>query len=334
MHRITPPDLSLYKQRPALITGGCGFIGSHLVDVLVAGGMECAVVDNLFQQSFHNLRHLEGRIRFYRQDIRDQAGLDRIFAEERPGLVFHLAAHHYIPYCNQHPVEAFENNVIGTQRVAEACRAHGAARLFFASTAAVYGASDTPHRECDLPNPLDIYGVTKYAGEKIVTFLAESSEVPVTIGRYFNAAGPRETNPHILPELCRQVSRSLAAPRVCVGNTTPQRDYIDARDLAEATAVVTSAARNSRLDIVNIGSGVERSVTDLVAMFEAALGTGITIEQDPARMRASDRPHLCADVSRLRETYGWTARMDLLDSVRDILAEAGVEPVRAALACR
>jgi len=307
------------KQR-ALVTGGCGFIGSHLLDILVERGFETLTADILFHDNYRNIAHLEGKAELSKTDIRDRSALNALFAEFRPNHVYHLAAHHFIPYCNQHPVEAIETNVIGTQNVADACVAHGVETVFFASTAAVYGISDTPHQEADMPDPLDIYGVTKAAGEKIMHFATRGTSLKVRIGRYFNAVGNRETNPHILPEIVDQLKANPAGP-LRLGNVSPKRDYIHAADLADASYTLVNHPNSETLDTVNLGSGEEYSVEELVDLFSNALGKKINIESDPARVRKNDRPHLCAGVSKLHEKYGWKRLHSLQEAINELAAQ-------------
>ncbi len=315
--------LSRFTGKTALVTGGCGFIGSHLVELLVRNNVECAVVDNLFQRSFRNIEHLGNTFRFYDCDITDAIRLNDVFEIERPTLVFHLAAHHFIPYCDAHPTDAVRTNCLGTQCVVDACRRFEVDRLFYASTAAVYGVSDASHSEADAPDPLDIYGVTKANGERLVTLLARRTPTMVSIGRYFNAVGPHETNPHIVPEIRRQFLDGVGVRVLRLGNLPPMRDYIHVQDLAEGTVVITCADRPQQVDTVNIGTGVESSVRDLVEMFAEELGTPFRIVQDPARTRKVERLHLRANAEKARSQYGWQALRTLRQAVREVLAEAG-----------
>lgn len=306
------------KQK-ALITGGCGFIGSYLTENLIARGFDCVIVDTLWQNSYANVEPFANKFQLLKVDITDSAALDAAFASQKPDLVFHLAAHHFIPYCDAHPNEAITTNVIGTQNVADSCGKHGVSKLFYASTAAVYGPSDSPHTIDDHIDPMDLYGVTKYAGEKIVTFLTKRSSVKVAIGRFFNAVGLRETNPHIIPEIIKQLIATIDAPVLRLGNVFPRRDYIHAADIAEATATFTTQL-DGTLDIVNIGSAEDWSVTDLVEMFSEELGKPIRVEYDAAKGRKSDRPRLCADTSKLQSKYGWKPTYGVRGAVKDLVS--------------
>lgn len=316
--------------KKALVTGGCGFIGSAVVDNLLSRGMECVVVDNLFQNSLANLEPVLDRIRFEKIDIRNADAMERVFAEERPDMVFHLAAHHFIPYCNQNPQEAISVNIAGTQTVADCCGEFEVERLFFASTAAVYAPSEEPHQETQLPDPMDIYGVTKHVGEKITGFLSKQGVTQVAVGRFFNAVGLRETNPHILPEIVSQLQANPAGP-LKLGNLFPKRDYIHVKDIADG-AVILTMGLDEPFDMVNIGAGNDVTVAGLVEVCERVLGYKIPIESDPLRVRKSDRMRLRADNTKLKMKYGWSPRRNLDNAVMQVLAAASIPVSQHALA--
>jgi UDP-glucose 4-epimerase len=306
------------SERRVLVTGGLGFIGSYLVDTLLAAHRQCTVIDSKFHKDYSHAAHLEGRIALYEDNIADAVRLDRIFEETQPQDVYHLAAHHFIPYCDNHPTDAIGVNIIGTQNVADSCARFGVENLFVASTAAVYGPSDAPHRETERATPMDIYATTKFAAERIGWILTRRSPVRVRVGRYFNAVGSRETNPHIVPEIIEQLRGSISHPRLRLGNIFPKRDYIHASDLAEASFAVVNANTAESFDVVNIGSGKEYSVSDLVGFFSREIGCPIPIEVDKARLRKVDRPHLCASIEKIAHVYGWYPKRGLTDTIREL----------------
>lgn len=304
--------------RTALVTGGAGFIGSYLVEQLINAGVKCSVLDCLFHDSLSNLSSVLSGITLHRADLRSEREVAEVFATTQPEAVFHLAAHHFIPYCDKHPVDTVETNIIGTQMIADACARFGTKRLFYASTAAVYAPSSQPHNESEIPHPPDIYGASKYAGERIVKALSANSRVIVRVGRYFNAVGPRETNLHIVPEIMRQLmDPEFKALRL--GNLFPKRDYVHAADLASGSIRLLSVDTPGNWDVANIGSGKAASVADLIGMFEKALGRPIPVENDPAKTRVSDRPLLVADTTRMKQVYGWQVRRSLDEAVAELV---------------
>lgn len=309
------------KMAKVLVTGGAGFIGSYVCEEALRHGDECHVVDNLFQDSFKNLVHIVDDIKFHHADITEDVQIKKIFEHVRPEIVFHLAAHHFIPFCNENPLEAIKVNVAATQHVVNMCKMYSVEKVFFASTAAVYGVSDKPHRETELPDPMDIYGVTKYCCEKILSFFHEKSKQTIIIGRLFNAIGKRETNPHVVPEIIEQVRRADFADVLYLGNIHPKRDYIHAGDIARAAYHSMVRAKVGEMDIVNIGSGCEYSVGEIVEMLSMLRSRKIHVRIDPDRVRAVDRTHLCADTTKLREQYKFFPRYSIKETLLQLLEE-------------
>jgi UDP-glucose 4-epimerase len=300
-----------------LITGGAGFIGSALSAHLQRQGHEVFVVDNL---SFGR-RELAGvpDERFFHVDIRDAEGLRNVFAGSRPEQVLHLAAVHFIPYCNAHPAEAADININGTLRVLNAAaEAAFVKQVFLASTAAVYPIADGAMPEDQVPDPMDIYGTTKLATEVIAREFHQRTGIPVIIGRFFNAFGPNETNPHLFPEIQRQVITGVRTLKL--GNLDPKRDYIHTQDMGRAIdALLTLPPKGC--EVFNIGRGIEYSVREVVAAFERQLGEALAIEVDPARVRNVERMHLLADVTKLKEATGWEPEWEIDEGVATLLKE-------------
>ena len=300
-----------------LITGGAGFIGSALSKQLQEDGHAVAVLDNL---SFGR-RHLAGVLddRFFEVDIRAREATRKVLADTRPEIVLHLAAVHFIPYCNQHPVEAADININGTINVLDAAQSiESVEQVFVASTAAVYPIADGAMDEQHVLGPMDIYGTTKLATEKLASEFHLRTGIPTIVGRFFNAFGPNETNPHLFPEIQRQV---LSGARTLkLGNLDPKRDYIHTEDMSRAMSALLSKGV-SGYDVFNIGRGIEYSVREIVAAFERQLGEPLTIEVDPARVRKVERQHLLADVRKLKAATGWEPKWDIDQGVATLLTE-------------
>ncbi len=300
-----------------LISGGAGFIGSALGAQLLSQGHEVHVLDDL---SFGR-RHLAPvpDARFHRVDIRDRQTVLRTVERIRPQWTLHLAAVHFIPYCNAHPVEAADINICGTINVLDACAATpGVEQVFLASTAAVYPIADVALTEEHVIGPLDIYGITKLATERIANEFHMRTGIPAIIGRFFNAFGPNETNPHLIPEIQRQV---LSGTRTLkLGNVEPRRDFIHTEDMSRAMTALLEAGTKG-CEIFNIGRGIEYSVREIVEAFARQLGEPLHIELDPLRVRAVERMHLLADVSKLKRATGWEPVWDIDKGVATLLKE-------------
>lgn len=298
-----------------LITGGAGFIGSAVIQELLRVGYYVSVVDDF---SFGNVAFLPATgISLHRLDILDREGLAQVFEQERPDFVVHLAAIHFIPYCNAHPFKSANINIQGTKNVLELAAQHQVKKVFFASTAAVYPIIDEPITETHPTGPLDIYGLSKLTGEYLCQAFYQEHGIPTVICRFFNAFGPNETNPHLIPAIEDQLREGKR--RIALGNLEPMRDFIHTADMARAVRMLLEADLPG-CDVFNLGRGIEYSVSEVVAAFESALGESIEIEQDPERMRPSDRMHLLADNAKLRQAVGWEPEKSLEEGVATLVA--------------
>jgi UDP-glucose 4-epimerase len=297
-----------------LVTGGAGFVGSHLCDRLVAAGHRVSVLDDL---SRGRREWVPAGTTIYAVDIRDADGVTAAFADARPDAVAHLAALHFIPAVDDAPDLADAINVGGTRNVLAAARAHPLQRLLFASTAAVYPNISEPLSEERPPAPIDIYGRTKLAGEHLVESFAAETGVRCVSARLFNVMGPRETNPHVLPEIVEQVRGG--GQELELGNLDPERDFVDARDVADALTALLDHARPGAT-AYNVGTGKSVSVADIVRTCGEIVGREIPVRQVPGRMRAVERPVLVADVTKIAAAVGWRAQRSLRDTLAELLA--------------
>lgn len=297
-----------------MVTGGIGYVGRELVRQLTeAGGSEVHVIDNLACGE-HRLSQMEstGMI-LHRVDIRDAASVKKVMQAARPEIIFHLAAVHYIPACEAAPGEATAINVAGTVNLLDAVE--NGARFVFASTAAVYAPDDQPHTEtADSIGPVDIYGITKLQGEGFVRYFHDRGKVDGIIVRLFNVIGPGETNPHLVPAIVGQIARG--EHRVQLGNLFPKRDYIDVGDAAEGFRRLGAATGNRGPLICNLGTGTSYAVRDVVEQIGKSARVALEIVQDPARVRANDRPLLCASTRTLESLTGWRPRKSIAESLQ------------------
>lgn len=298
----------------ALITGGAGFIGSAVVPAVSNDGYDVFVLDNL---SFGNRDFINVRDdHFFLADIRDELMIENIFEKLQPELIIHLAAIHFIPYCNQHPYEAADTNVRGTINILKAARKdRSLQKLFFASTAAVYPIEDTALKEDHRLHPMDIYGLSKLTGEHLCHELYLETGIDTIICRFFNAFGPNETNPHLIPEIESQLRKGLRT--IKLGNLTPKRDFIHTYDMASAVRKLIGIKKKG-YDIYNLGRGIEYSVAEIVEAFERQIKEKVHIEVDQQKVRKVEREHLLADVSKLK-SIGWEPEWGIDEGVKNLI---------------
>jgi UDP-glucose 4-epimerase len=298
-----------------LVTGGAGFVGSHLVGALVEGGAQVAVIDDL---SRGRREWLHPAAELHEFDLRDAVALRHTLALAAPVVVVHLAALHFIPAVDGAPELAWDLNVNATRELVEALEAEPPQVLVFASTAAVYPDRAGPIDETCPPGPIDLYGRTKLAGEELVAGFAAKFGTRLRVARIFNVVGPRETNAHVVPELVAQLRAGNDAVRL--GNLDTRRDYIDVRDVADALRRLTALDDDAPVTF-NVGSGRSTSVADLVRLCEQALGRHVVVESDSARRRTQDRSELVADARLLRATTGWEPSWPLEKTIVQLLAD-------------
>ena len=305
----------MQKQLSILVTGGAGFIGSAVIANLQSVGHNIHVIDNL---SFGNRKFLTiPDTHFHNVDILNAEQLDSLVQTISPDWLIHLAAIHFIPYCNQNPTEASLTNIQGTINVLNAAKKlKKLEKVFFASTAAVYPIVDQAIPESHRPEPTDIYGISKLAGEYLMNEFYLQTSIPTIIGRFFNAFGPNETNAHVIPEIQRQVN--LGARTIQLGNLDPKRDFIHTSDMAIAISKLLNKF-DQGIDTFNIGRGIEYSIREVVQAFEQSLGAEITIQVDPSRVRKVERMHLLADISKLTSFIDWEPQISLSQGINTLV---------------
>ena len=302
-----------------LVTGGAGFIGSHLVDLVVDSGASVMVVDDCRLGRHEYLEQVmsTGRVSLLEADIRSAEDLQPV-ADFEPDTVFHMAALHFIPYCNAHPQEALDVNVLGLESVIRAIRSAPLTAFVFPSSGAIYGFGDERWAENAQPKPDEIYGISKWMGEQIVArFHADRPDVRTVVARLFNTYGPRETNPHVLPAI---VAAMRAGQPIELGNLWPQRDLIFVTDTAKA---IVATASGHGFDVFNVGTGTGTTIGDVLAIIESLRGEPLAVREDPGRRRPGDG-HLIADPGKLMRATGWKPEYDLKAGLRELLAFEGL----------
>lgn len=286
-----------------LITGGAGFIGSHLVERALELGHRVRVLDNLSSGKRENLPFAHRNLEFVQGDVRDLSTVQDCTA--RCDAVVHLAAVASVQASVEDPVGTHASNLDGTLHVLEAAGRSGVKRLLYASSAAVYGDSGRPPLTEDMaPNPLSPYAVDKIAGEYYAQHYARRHALNVTAFRFFNVYGPRQdpSSPYsgVISVFLERLQRGQ--PLWVYGDGEQTRDFVFVGDLME---VLLRALARSDLSgvVINAGCGVERSVLSLIATLERlAARTVVRVHRES---RVGDVRRSCADISRLQRALGY-----------------------------
>lgn len=314
-----------------LITGGLGFIGSHAAAVMLDGGHELVLLDNLCNSRLSVLTQLElltGKsISFYRGDVRDQDLLNTIFKSHSISAVMHFAGLKSVAESVEDPLLYFDNNVGGTITLLEVMKEYGTYQFIFSSSATVYGVPKyLPYDENHPTAPINSYGDTKLHVENILTALSKSdSRWRIASLRYFNPVGAHPSHligelpndrPNNLMPFMMQVASKQRPYLTVFGNDyetadgTGERDYIHVMDLAEGhEKALTFIEKNPGMHIINLGTGNANSVLELVHTFEKVTGKEIPLQIGPRR--DGDLPVYYASAHKAKELLQWQANRSL-----------------------
>lgn len=292
-----------------IVTGGAGFIGSHVVDALIEASYEVAVIDNLHGGDPANVNP---RARLYQADIRDADALERIFATEKPVIVSHQAALADVRQSLVCPDLYADVNIIGTIRVLEASRRHGVRKVIFASTSgAIYGETDRiPTPEDADAQPLDFYGVSKLACEYYLSSYKHSYGLDYCALRYGNVYGPRQNAKGEAGVVAIFAAKMLRGEQAIInGDGRQTRDFVYVEDVARAN--VLAATRGS--GIYNIGTGIATDINTIFAHLAQVTGYALPAVHGPAK--PGEVRQSCLNPIKARRELGWSAGVSLAEGL-------------------
>ncbi|MCC7021623.1 MAG: NAD-dependent epimerase/dehydratase family protein [Thermomicrobiales bacterium] len=290
-----------------LVTGGAGFIGSHLVDRLVAGGARPVVLDDL---SGGDPGNLPAGVPLVCIDIANPASIDRI-AEVGPDAIVHAAAQVSVPRSMAEPARDRAVNLIGTANVIEAARHSGGSRVVFVSTGGgIYGETDEPASEERLPAPKSFYSIHKYAAERYL----ELSELPHAIARLANVYGPRQRTDLEGGVVAILAERLVSGNPVTIYGTGEQsRDFVHVADVVSALVAMLQTPEHG---LWNVGTGTSTTINELLAVAEEVFGPATEVEHLPAR--AGDVFSSCLAVGKIARDLGWRPEISLGEGLRTL----------------
>ena len=297
----------------SIVTGGAGFIGSHMVDLLLAEGHEVRVIDNLVGGHKANLGHLEGNssLSLHWEDINALQPDSNVFTGA--DYVFHFAGIGDIVPSIEQPIEYMQTNIQGTVRVLECARAVGVKRFVYAASSSCYGLADTPTREDHPINPQYPYALSKYQGEQAAFHWHQVYGLPVSGIRIFNAYGTRVRTTGAYGAVFGVFFRQKLAgtPFTVVGDGTQVRDFVYVTDIAKAFLAVAQADVVG--EIFNVGAGNPHSVNKLVSLL------GGDVVYVPKRPGEPDATH--ADITKIHKVIGWEPEISFEEGVARMVAE-------------
>ena len=296
-----------------IVTGGAGFIGSHVVDALIEAGHDVTIIDSLV---FGKKEFINKKATFYKKDIRDYASLKKICKGAE--AIFHLAADPRLPVSIQDPLLTHEVNVTGTLNVLWAAKENKVGKVIFSSSCTAYGQVKPPFKEGQPTNPVSPYGLHKLIGEKYCALFYQLYGVESVCLRYFNVFGPRKlatgSYPMVIPVFLDQRARNQ--PMTIVGDGKATRDYVHVSDVARAN-VLAWQSKVCDGSPINIGSGKQASVNEI-----ARLIGGATVHIPP---RLGEMVAAAADNSKARRLLGWKPKISLQQGLEQLKNEYNIK---------
>ena len=311
-----------------LVVGGAGYIGSHMTAALIESGAEAVVLDNMIKghKSF-----IWPGAKFYEGNMQDTALLDKIFTENKISTVVHFAAHTVVPESMADPAMYYDNNTVGSFALLEAMRRHGVKNIVFSSTASVYGMPDTvPVTEEAAPQPINPYGESKLATERMLKWFGRAYGIKYVVFRYFNVAGAHESgkigenhNPetHLIPIVIKTAlgefkELNLFGDDYPTPDGTCIRDYVHVMDLVDAHMLAVKRLEcGGQSSTYNLGSGTGFSNKEIVDAVKKVTGVDFTVNMK--ERRPGDPPVLVACSDKARRELGWTpTRTDMENIIR------------------
>ena len=296
-----------------IVTGGAGFIGSHLVDKLVSEGHEVVVIDNLM---LGKKEFINKKAKFYKKDIRDYQSLKKLF--KSADVVFHLAADPRLPISIDDPLTTNDINVNGTLNVLWAAKENKVKKVIFSSSCAVYGVGDPPFGEDSPVNPASPYGLHKLISEKYCQLFFSLYNLSTVCLRYFNVFGPRKLAtggyPMVIPIFLEQ--RKKGEKLTVVGDGESTRDYVYVSDVVEANIFAWRQNKINDGRPINIGSGRQTSVNEIAALIG---GETVHIAHRLGEMRFIE-----ADNSLAWSVLGWKPKIGVETGIAQLKKEMGL----------
>ncbi|UCG34813.1 MAG: SDR family oxidoreductase [Candidatus Omnitrophota bacterium] len=305
---------SFLKGKKVLVTGGAGFIGSHIVDRLVAIGARVVVLDNLFTGKIENIEHNLDKIKFIQKDLTDDTALEE--ALEGIEFVSHQAALRSVPKSVEIPLDYQEVNATGTLKLLLKAKDKGVKRVVFASSSSVYGERvDFPEKEKDLPQPLSPYAATKLFGESWGYIFSQLYAVEMVSLRYFNVFGPRQSLENqyavVVPKFINCLLNGKNPP--IYGDGEQERDFTYIDNVVEANLVALEKEGVTG-EVFNVADGSPKSVNYLLNSLKEI--TAINIDPVYEDLRPGDVRKTYADISKAKKLLGWQPKVDFYSGLK------------------
>ena len=296
------------SDRRVLVTGGSGFIGSHLVAALVDIGADVHVLTSTVSSVYpHRLTGLRASIALHEGNLTDRTAMRALVREARPDIVFHLGAYTHVGKSWDRIDECVQSNIQGTVNLLEALDGSGYSRFINTGTSEIYGAIEVPFHEDDRPAPVSPYAVSKHAAEEFCRLGSTGKGWPVVRVRPFNPYGPGQSPDRVIPEV---IVRALRREPVQMTKGTQTREFNYVTDLVEGFLLL-GVVPGIEGQLINLGNGEEVAIADLVRSLLAVMGDPVEADMGALPDRPIEIWRMFCDSRRARDLLGWAPRHDL-----------------------
>ncbi len=294
-----------------IVTGGGGFIGSHLVNKLLEQGYKVAIIDNL---STGRKENINPKADFYNINIQDSK-ISEIFNKVKPDIVFHYAAQINVRKSVDDPIESAKINILGSLNILENCKNFKVRKIIFASTGgAIYGEAKTiPTPEDYPPKPVSPYGIEKLIFEHYLSFYKKEYGLDYLILRFANVYGPRQNSKGEAGVIAIFCDKMIAGEQPIInGNGTQTRDFVFVDDVISANMLAIEKNENG---IFNIGTGIETNINDIFRKFKGLFH--VEIKEIYAPKKQGEQKRSCLDFKKAKVTLGWQPKYDLNKGLKE-----------------
>ena len=291
-----------------LVTGGCGFIGSNVVDYLISEGHDVCVIDDL-SSDVHDSFYYNNKAKYYKHSVTDYAMCSDVFRRFKPDYVLHFAAEARIQNCIADPLKAFKVNYLGTLTMLELCKKYSIKKLVLSSTSAIYGLNEAPQHEQTKVNCLNAYSLSKLQAEECCKLYSTMYGVDTVCLRYFNVYGPRNPNKGQYAPVIGIFKRQLANNEclTIVGDGEQTRDFIHVNDVVKANYQASLFPSFLHGEVFNIGTGKNYTINQIACKIQPDKHKHMYL---PARI--GEARHTKAICSKAEEVLKWMPTIDLM----------------------
>lgn len=298
-----------------LVTGGAGFIGSHIAHKYIDSGHSVIIVDDL---STGKKEFINPKAKFYKVDLRNKQDITKVIAREKPAIISHQAAQKSVNDSVKNPAKDAEINILGFLNLMEAAKENGVKKVVFSSTGgAIYGDTENiPTPEDELPKPASPYAIAKLTTEHYLRFYLETAGITPVILRYSNVYGPRQ-DPYGEAGVVAIFSKLIAQdkPVTVFGDGKQTRDYVFVDDVAEANLkALDYQPSNFEESVLNIGTGIETPLNSIINLLKAASGKEVVVKNDPPR--PGDLPRSAIKNDKASQLLNWSPQIELVEGIK------------------